>query len=461
MTKCAVLLIVLALTAWLCLILPVQVRSAWTIVVPDDYPTIQAAIDKANAGDTVFVKKGTYYEQTLEIKKALFLLGEDVDKTIINLNPPLVNYTLIYLTSLVHSTAITISTNDVKLSGFTINMPTDGIASLGGIIANGDNIEIVGNKLGRECNLQLTGTLPSVIDNSIKSSLGVIGPNQTITNNLLEEGLDTQGSYSRITGNTINGAVILKNGSFNLILNNSFSMMLLEYYDSNFISNNTFRYLDIGFYGHGCSNNTVNKNRVTGPGDRGILMGTGSYNVFHDNLISNYTGGPSGYGIAIGRNLVAEHNIFYRNILMNNEVNVGANWDIEEVSNLWDNGKEGNFWDDYSGTDSNGDGIGDVPFLIEGLKWDDEEGGIVGFVFGQDNYPLMAPFDIDSVSIELPDWASTSSNSSFVPQSEPFPILPVVAVSLVVVAVVAAGVLVYFKKRKHQSIPSSTISNNK
>jgi hypothetical protein len=32
------------------------------IVVPDDYPIIQAAVGSAFAGDTVFVRKGTYQE---------------------------------------------------------------------------------------------------------------------------------------------------------------------------------------------------------------------------------------------------------------------------------------------------------------------------------------------------------------------------------------------------------------
>ncbi len=35
-----------------------------TIVVPDDYPTITAAIANATAGDIILVKTGTYSEQT-------------------------------------------------------------------------------------------------------------------------------------------------------------------------------------------------------------------------------------------------------------------------------------------------------------------------------------------------------------------------------------------------------------
>jgi hypothetical protein len=53
-----------------------------------------------------------------------------------------------------------------------------------------------------------------------------------------------------------------------------------------------------------------------------------------------------------GNHLVAEHNTFYRNILMNNSRHVSANWEILGAGNFWDNGEVGNYWDDYTGTDS-------------------------------------------------------------------------------------------------------------
>jgi CHAT domain-containing protein len=53
-----------------------------TITVPDDYPTIQAAIDAAQPGDTVYVKAGRYIEN-LTITRPLNLVGEDRTKVII------------------------------------------------------------------------------------------------------------------------------------------------------------------------------------------------------------------------------------------------------------------------------------------------------------------------------------------------------------------------------------------
>jgi nitrous oxidase accessory protein NosD len=47
-----------------------------TIIVPDDFPTIQAAINNASAGDTIFVKNGTYHEH-ITLSKTLALIGED------------------------------------------------------------------------------------------------------------------------------------------------------------------------------------------------------------------------------------------------------------------------------------------------------------------------------------------------------------------------------------------------
>ncbi|UCF07795.1 MAG: right-handed parallel beta-helix repeat-containing protein [Thermoplasmata archaeon] len=50
--------------------------DAAIIIVPNDYPTIQEAIDAAQPGDTVFVTSGVYHED-LVISKRITLMGED------------------------------------------------------------------------------------------------------------------------------------------------------------------------------------------------------------------------------------------------------------------------------------------------------------------------------------------------------------------------------------------------
>ncbi|MEJ2240849.1 MAG: NosD domain-containing protein [Candidatus Bathyarchaeota archaeon] len=54
-----------------------------TIVVPDNFSTIQDAIDNAVEGDTIFVKTGVY-DEILQIEKSLSLVGENQETTIIN-----------------------------------------------------------------------------------------------------------------------------------------------------------------------------------------------------------------------------------------------------------------------------------------------------------------------------------------------------------------------------------------
>jgi len=56
-----------------------------TITIPDDYPTIQEAINHANEGDIIFVKNGTYHEHVV-VNKTVSLVGENRDSTIVDGN---------------------------------------------------------------------------------------------------------------------------------------------------------------------------------------------------------------------------------------------------------------------------------------------------------------------------------------------------------------------------------------
>lgn len=62
MNKRLALVIVLffAMSVFLLPCSTVKAASAGTLVVPNQYKTIQEAVDNASAGDTVFVKSGVY-----------------------------------------------------------------------------------------------------------------------------------------------------------------------------------------------------------------------------------------------------------------------------------------------------------------------------------------------------------------------------------------------------------------
>ena len=188
----------------------------------------------------------------------------------------------------------------------------------------------------------------------------------------------------------------------------NFSGISLYNSHNNTISRNTANNYNNG-YGillWDCDNNTVSGN-IASHNSVGISLhigGAENNDITGNNLLSNY------YGMQIW---VGSDNIISRNVISNNSVGIefmpgahdndvylncfienGLNAHDGEWNNRWDNGIKGNYWDNYTGSDTNGDGIGDVPY------------NIAGPVGSQDNFPLMkCPFpptqDIGGIPIEL------------------------------------------------------------
>jgi len=77
--------------------------EAHTIIVPDDYSSIQGAIDAANAGDTIFVRNGSY--DPVVVNKGVKLVGENRESTFITSD---YDYT------------VEIIADNVTVTGFTI-----------------------------------------------------------------------------------------------------------------------------------------------------------------------------------------------------------------------------------------------------------------------------------------------------------------------------------------------------
>ncbi len=110
----------------------------------------------------------------------------------------------------------------------------------------------------------------------------------------------------------------------------------------------------------------------------GIHFEYSENNIVKENSISSVVGGSSGgysekgYGFFIWHS--SENNLMYHNNLQSNEQNARD----DTINNMWDNGSEGNYYDDYTGTDLDNDGIGDSPRYIPNAG-------------NMDNYPLMNP----------------------------------------------------------------------
>jgi parallel beta-helix repeat protein len=451
MRKSAALLLVLVIVTASCIVmfLPVQAESR-TIVVPDDYPTITAAIAGATDGDTVFVKKGTYegpMNQTLVINKTLSLIGEDAEDTRINLHPPLVPMQLFTYRYMGYSTSISIDANAVKLANLTIM--SDG----GGISMTGNATEITGNIIGMS--ITATGDRTKIMENKMVSvNLG--GSNQTIAKNIIEGIVTCGGSYNSIVGNNIvssntDGVVALK-GSSNIVYENIidgngwYGIKVTS--NSSIIAKNNITDC-VGIYMEWASNNTICANRIND--SAGIELISGHNNVFSANFLENNT-----IGIRLGYDQTdisrtrggpktTNNRVYHNNFIRNAQQAVDWNW---IGTNYWDNGKEGNYWSDYSGSDWNFNGVGDTPYtLSEAVSF------YAPSTRSTDRYPLMAPFDIDSVTVELPEWATISPTLPTESQSEPFPTPLAVAVAILVAAVVLVATVslvlsAYLKKRK-------------
>jgi parallel beta-helix repeat protein len=100
----SLIIIAFTITAFLAVFQPTTAQNN-ILIVPDEFPTINQAIQNATDGDNIFIKEGIYNE-TLVIDKQLNIQGEDTNKTIINGN--------------LTGTVIQIFHDNVNITGLTV-----------------------------------------------------------------------------------------------------------------------------------------------------------------------------------------------------------------------------------------------------------------------------------------------------------------------------------------------------
>ena len=195
------------------------------------------------------------------------------------------------------------------------------------------------------------------------SSHAIIESNY-IANNF--EGIRINGGFNNtiaentIANNSDNGIGVLFNTRHNL-------------FSGNTITNNR-----VGVLFHLYSaDNTLSENLITANNGMGIWLDGGSDNRIIRNDITDNT-----RGIFI---TAAINSTVYQNNFVNNTLHVDI-YGNDPVTGFWDNGSQGNHWDDYTGIDSNGDGIGDTLYVI--------------YENNQDNFPLVEKVIIP----EFPSW---------------------------------------------------------
>ena len=362
-----------------------------TIVVPDDYSTIQEAVSNAVDGDTVLVKNGIYpvdENTTIVINKTLFLIGEDPANTVI------LGASSTYDEN---GFAIRLAAPNITISGFTItkfkvaivivNYHAEPYPSGCKIINN----NIVNNSEG--IRPQRNDLLISK-NNITRNNSGITGYNTE--NVIITENNISANGYGLNIGICRNITV-----SENQISDNDKGGLNLYYFGPHFVYSNNITNNSWGIkFAEGCGNATIYGNNIA-QNDVGVVL-------------LNFPNAGDVVVSGVG-------NTVFGNLFVNNTKQVSqekSSYNYPDSTRMgtdivsWDNSTIGNYWDDYSGLDDNDDGIGDTPYII------DEN--------NQDNYPLMMQSE---------------------PEQAPFQTALVIA-PIIIVTIFCIGLLIYLIKRK-------------
>lgn len=197
----------------------------------------------------------------------------------------------------------------------------------------------------------------------INKSITLLGENSEKPVIFYERGLGDAANIVLIDANncTFNGFKITASPGVSEIIG------ITIYSSNNTISNNSIANTTKGIeIGPGYENNTIIWNNIS-YNKYAIRVQDATKNKIFLNMIAFNERGILFCCGSIG-------NMVYLNTFKENSV-----WNGYDLfHNQWDNGSVGNYWDDYIGSDNDGDGIGDTPYNITGDR-------------NQDNYPLMTP----------------------------------------------------------------------
>lgn len=392
------------------LTLKVQPAKAATITVPDDYSTIQAAINAASPEDTILVRDGTYYEN-LVVNKSLMLIGEEKETTIIDGNGT--------------GTVVQIDTDDASIANFTVRNGGYGNAFLDSCIysENHSSVSVENNIILNAANgIIFYGLSNSTMRHNLVEESGLMGlhldggsSNCTIEGNIVRnclEGIELE----RCSGNVVednqiignNASLVLNDctgqnrlrmnsmtsGGNNIIVWGRTSEAFIQNIDtSNTANNKTIYYItnsqnllmepssypNMGFLAIvNCTNITVNAIDLSFNKDGLLMANSSNCNLINITVTGNT--GPLLYGgltfFKSSNNLIVQSNIinnsvavclsesngniFSHNAFVDNDVQVICNFASPFVfvpigpaysMNRWDSGypSGGNYWSDYIG----------------------------------------------------------------------------------------------------------------
>jgi hypothetical protein len=294
------------------------VDASVTLRVPQDHPTIQAAIDAASAGDTIVVARGTYNEN-VTIGKSVSIVAESFDP-----GDPRSNTTILDGGG---ETVITIRSGvapSPSLTGLVIRNGEDGIFTRSPMIVdhsyltdNVDSLQYVGGSGGVSS--------ANVFEASIDDAIDINHPIRDFAiedNEILQSRGD--GIEIRLHDDPIADTVEIAIRGNRIVQNHSDGIQLIDYFEDTdrifVIERNLIR--DSGQAGIGLMDNGQSNEDFRAASIRERI------HVFHNTFVGN------DHGISGGDNLIALNNIFQGHVLALKDVDGDS---IASYNLFWDN----------------------------------------------------------------------------------------------------------------------------
>lgn len=310
----------LLLTSMLILAFKIQLVRAepktWTVDDdgPADFHTIQEAINAASPRDTIYTKKGTYYE-CLVVNKSVSLIGDETTK------PTIITTGALVSVSDGTNSTVRICANDVIVSGFVLQNSVD------------------------DWGIFLNHTSNSIVYGNIVRAVLAILADGSSGNNISDNNI------AKLSDSCVFDGLRLVNSSDNFVVGNFFgghchNALTMDDSNNNYVA---FNYVS----GHFCpypftisqsNNNSIVGNAIWKSLGHMMLWQSSSNVLYHNSFL------PKGSPVTVS---------------------------IDNASiNKWDNGypSGGNYWGNYSGIDlysgpyqneTGGDGTGDTPYIID------------------------------------------------------------------------------------------------